>query len=77
DKLKADKEKFKHDNIYIFNKRQYEVQPASRYCGEKFRLLIGNDVHHDTRILKDGEKVPEGAWVEEVPIEFLEDFQRK
>lgn len=77
DKLKADTEKFKHENVYIFNKKQYEVQPASRYCGEKFRLLIGNDVHHDTRILKDGEKVPEGAWVEEVPIEFLEDFQRK
>lgn len=77
DKLKAETERYGHTNVYIFNKKQYEVQPASNYCGETFRLLIGNDVQHDTRILKDGEEVPRGAWVEDVPIEYLPDFQRK
>lgn len=77
DKLKAEKEKYGHDNIYIFNKRQYDVQPATNYCGETFRLLIGNDIQHDTRVLKDDEEVVDGAWVELVPIEYLQDFQRK
>lgn len=77
DKLKAETDRFGHTNVYIFNKKQYEVQPASNYCGETFRLLIGNDIQHDTRILKDGEEVPPGAWVEDVPIEYKPDFERK
>lgn len=77
DKLKAETEKYDHKNVYIFNKRQFDVQPKENYCGETFRLLIGNDVQHDTRVLKDDEEVVVGAWVEDVPIEYLQDFQRK
>ncbi|ALT58047.1 hypothetical protein FDG94_gp055 [Pseudomonas phage SM1] len=77
DKLKAETEKFNHNNVYIFNKKQYEVQPKENFCGETFRLLIGNDVQHDTRVLGPDEAVPEGSWVELVPIEYLPDFQRK
>lgn len=77
DKLKAETEKYEHTNVYIFNKKQYEVQPPENYCGETFRLLIGNDVQHDTRVLKDDEVPAVGAWVEDVPIEYLQDFQRK
>lgn len=61
---------------YIYNKRQYEVQPQEKYCGRKFRLVIGNDIHHDTRVLDDHEVVPAGAWVEEVPVEFIDDFRK-
>jgi len=77
DKLKADVIKHDMKNVYIFDKKQYEVQPASNYCGQTFRLLIGNDVQHETRVLRDDEEVIEGAWVENVPIECLQDFQRK
>lgn len=77
DKLKADVIKHDMRNVYIFDKKQYEVQPARNYSGEKFRLLIGNDVQHETRVLRDDEEVVPGAWVEEVPIEYLQDFQRK
>lgn len=71
--------KFIRDNnittTYIYNKKQYDVAPASRYSGEKFRLLIGNEVTPDTRVLEPGEQVTPGAWVEEVPIEYIEDFR--
>lgn len=62
---------------YIYNKRQFDVVPASRFSGRKFRLVIGNDIHHDTRVLNDGEVVPDGAWVVEVPVEYKDDFLKK
>lgn len=74
DKRKAFIQKNNLKTAYVYNPKQYEVAPQERYCGRKFRLVIGNDVYHDTRVLKDDESVPNGAWVEEVPIEFLDDF---
>lgn len=68
--------KNKETNVYVYCKKQYEVWPQDRYCGEKFRLLVGNDVLSDTRVLKDGEKVPEGSLVLEVPIEYKSDFEK-
>lgn len=64
-------------SCYIYNKRQFDVVPADRFCGRTFRLVIGNDIHHDTRVLNDDEAVPEGAWVENVPIEYIDDFKKK
>ncbi|MEG1121207.1 MAG: hypothetical protein RSE62_03290 [Citrobacter sp.] len=60
---------------YVYNRKQYDVWPKDRYCGRTFRLLIANDMHHDTRPLLDDEKAPDGAWVENVPVEYLEQFQ--
>lgn len=62
---------------YIYNKKQYDVVPPERFCGKKFKLLIGNDVVHDTRVLEPGEEdlLPPGAWIEEVPVEYLDDFK--
>lgn len=77
DKLKAETNKFGHTNVYIFDKKQYDVQPATNFSGETFRLLIGNDIQHDTRVLREDEEVVDGAWVELVPIEYLQEFQRK
>ena len=59
---------------YIYSPKQYDVVPAERFSGKKFKLVIGNEVYHDTRVLRDDEAMPEGAWVEEVPIEYLDDF---
>lgn len=70
-------EKNKEKNTYIYNKKQYEVVPPTRFCGEKFRLIVGNDIYHDTRVLRDDEKVPDGAWIEEIPIEYKDDFDKK
>lgn len=64
-------------SAFVYSPRQYDVVPQERFSGVKFRLLIGNDVQHDTRVLKDGEVVPEGSWVEEVPIEYVDDFLNK
>lgn len=62
---------------YVYNKKQYDVVPSDRFCGETFKLVIGNEVYHDTRVLEPGDEmlIPEGAWVEDVPIEYLDDFK--
>lgn len=62
---------------YVYNRRQFDVVPKERFCGRTFRLVIGNDIHHDTRVLGDDEQVPPGAWVENVPIEYKDDFEKK
>ncbi len=77
DKLRAFVERNKVKTTYVFNRRQYDVVPADRFSGETFRLVIGNDIHHDTRVLEPEETVPEGAWVENVPVEYLNDFKTK
>lgn len=62
-------------HCYIYNRRQYDVLPASRFSGKKFRLMIANEVQHDTRVLADDEVIDiPGVWIEEVPIEYLGDF---
>lgn len=73
DEIRHHKEK----NVYVYNKKQYEVTPKDRYTGETFRLLVGNDVITDTRVLRDDEKVPEGSLVLDVPVEYKDDFLNK
>lgn len=76
DKRKAQVLRHSEGNVYIYDKPQYEVWPQDRYCGERFRLLVGNDIVSDTRILQGDETVPEGSLVLNIPIEYLSDFQR-
>ena len=76
DKRKKEVFEQKIKTSYIYDKKQYEVWPQDRYCGETFRLLVGNDVITDTRVLTDDEKVPEGSLVLDVPIEYKSDFLR-
>lgn len=61
----------------VYDRRQYEVWPKDRYCGRTFRLMIGNDAQHDTRILLDDEATPPNAWIENVPVEYIEDFRTR
>jgi hypothetical protein len=62
--------------VYIYNKKQYEVWPQDRYSGKTFRLIVGNEVLQDTRVLDEGEQVPEGSLILDIPIEYLEDFKK-
>jgi hypothetical protein len=75
DKMKIRAIRDQDPTIYIYDKKQYEVRPQDGYCGEKFKVLVGNEVLNDTRILKPDEKVAEGALVLEIPIEYLPDFR--
>lgn len=63
-------------NVYVYNKAQYDVVPQDRFCGRKFRLLVGNDILSDTRVLGPDEKVPEGSLVLDVPVEYEDDFKK-
>ncbi len=62
--------------VYVYNKKQYEVVPQERFCGRTFRLLVGNEILSDTRILGPKEKVPEGSLVLAIPIEYEDDFKK-
>ncbi|WP_439813830.1 hypothetical protein [Zavarzinia sp. CC-PAN008] len=65
--------------VYVYRRKQYEVQPSDRYKGPTFRVIVGND-RWPTRILRDHEKAgrhyPAEAQVENVPVEYRADFQR-
>lgn len=75
DKRKALVHKNNEKGVYIYDKPQYEVWPQERYCGEKFRMMVGNDVVGDTRILAPWETAKEGTLVLDIPVEYLADFQ--
>lgn len=77
DKRKAFIERNKITSTYVYNRRQFDVVPQERFSGKMFKLIIGNNVYHDTRPLREGEQPPPGAWIEEVPIEYLDAFKDK
>jgi hypothetical protein len=60
--------------VLVYDKAQYEAQPASKYCGEKFTVVIMNNASADIRILDEGEKEPRGAEVFHVPVEYKDEF---
>lgn len=74
DKRKKHVDDVGEKGVYIYNKKQYEVWPQDRYCGQTFRLLVGNDVLSDTRVLGETEEVPDGSLVLDVPVEYKDDF---
>lgn len=76
DQRKAQVEEHKEKGVYIYDKAQYEVWPPSRYCGETFRVQVGNQSIADTRILKRTDVPREDARILEVPTEYQSDFQR-
>lgn len=63
----------------VFRRKQYEVVPKDRFSGPKFKLLIGTD-RWPTKVLSDEEVskrlYPRGADIEDVPVEYLPEFQK-
>lgn len=67
-------------NIIVRRHKQYEMQPKYARPGyETFRYLVGTDTSPG-RVLTDddeeGRTYPEGAVVENIPIDYLPDFRR-
>lgn len=64
-------------NIYWARHKQYEIQPAEKYSGNKFKLLIGTK-DYPTQVLEDdareGKDYPKGGKIELVPIENRDAF---
>jgi hypothetical protein len=59
--------------IYVMKMAQWESIPSSRFCGEKFRMLVGNETTR-SRVLEEGDEVPDDCRVLEVPIEYKKEF---
>lgn len=71
DRRMAEVKELGESGIYVFRRKQYDVQPQFQKKGiKRFRLLVGTD-RYPTRVLKPGEKegtdYPLGAMVENVP----------
>lgn len=63
-------------NIVCFRRAQYDVQPADRYSGERFGLLVGTD-RYPTKVIEEGDQdVPQDGRVIQVPVEYIADFRR-
>lgn len=80
DRRQREVREFKEQNVHIFRRKQYEVQPKYQDPElKKFRLLVGNDRYH-TRVLKEtdveGVDFPSGGQIELIPMGYLTDFMR-
>lgn len=60
--------------VLTFKHATYEVQPQEKFCGDKFRVLVGTD-RWPTRILEEGEEGPAEGDVRLVPVEFKSFFE--
>ena len=63
------------DNVVVTQHKRFEVVPSHRYSGQTFRVLVGSE-RFRTRVMGDDEAAPPGGRVEQVPIEYEDDFQR-
>jgi hypothetical protein len=64
-------------DIYIYDRKIWDVKPEGTYCGERFNVFCG-DAAHKPRLLEEGEEI-EGELrhlVVAVPVEFRNDFER-
>jgi hypothetical protein len=75
DRREAQVREHNDQTVYIYNKAQYDVRPASSYCGEKFRLQVANDAATDIRVLEPDAR-PVGGTVLEIPVEYIDDFRK-
>lgn len=61
-------------SVYVYRERLWDVKP-SNYAQERFSVFVG-DENRPPRILADHEKAEEPELVDEVPVDFLTDFER-
>lgn len=70
-----DAQRAKDKGVYVIKFSQWETKPEGTYCGETFRVMIGNELI-PSKILADDEEVSEEFKVIEVPIEYWSEFER-
>lgn len=64
-----------HDpTVHVTQFALWDVKPASNYCGDSFRVMIG-DGSHASRVLEDDELPAPGCSVVEVPVEHRTSFE--
>jgi hypothetical protein len=64
-------------DIYVYDRRLWEVKPDDTYCGDWFRVFCG-DAAHKPRVLEEGETLNADLrhLILSVPIEFKSEFSR-
>lgn len=64
-------------NVLPLRRKQYEVVPQDRFCGEKFGLVVGTDDYR-TMVIEEGMEAgidyPENARIEMIPVEYKHRF---
>jgi len=65
----------KDKTIFVMKLAQWESIPASKYCGDKFLVEVGNEVKM-SRIITSREDAIDEQDVIEVPVEYRPDFER-
>jgi hypothetical protein len=65
-------------HAYIMKFKQYDVQPQEKFSGKTFPVLVGTE-QYNGKILNEtsvrGQSYPLDGHVENVPIEYLSDFE--
>lgn len=61
--------------IFVYNKKQWEVRPQTKYSGEKFYVEVGTEKRR-SRVLLSKEQAIDPSRVEEIPIEYKSEFDK-
>lgn len=64
-------------NIFIYDKRAWEIKPRGSYCGDMFTVFIGDEFRRP-RVLDVGESVAEEdrELLMDIPVEYREEFRK-
>lgn len=68
----------KDTHVKVIKRKQYEAQPADKYCGEKFQYLVSTKDYPAKIILPSdivGVDYPKSAELLNIPIEYEENFR--
>lgn len=61
--------------IYVYSHSQWSAKPRDTFLAEEFQVLIGTE-NIRSKILTDGDYIPEGATVIDVPMDFYPEFEK-
>lgn len=62
-------------SVHVVKFAQWETKPEGTYCGDMFRVMVGNELI-PSKILAENEEVSEDFKVIEVPVEYFTEFER-
>lgn len=65
----------KDAGIYVYSHSQWSAKPRDTFLAEEFKVLIGTE-NIRSKIITEGDYVPEGATVIDVPMDFYNEFDK-